>query len=642
VDSNLADIRPQQPRLALDADQPCLGGGTIEMVGGENDLDPLFARGTKQIAEGSRTAQLDIDHPRQGQKRFQQLAPRGERQTTISSLARVPRSEKEGEPYRSQQARKFPRLIRQPIETDLDNIDPLPRAETRGATQARQRVDRADNLGPGYERSPFSGFHGIFQVVIRSAPREPTRTCHLMISRKQEIALQTNQVADALVLVGSLYLGYALRRFQIIDFDFLPEIPSLESFVWIFLVVGLFGPLLLEMQGFYQYPLEKTATRSLRQIAYAGAWLGLILGACVVFLKLGIPSRSAFLIFMLLAPMGLLLREAVYRDIYLRRLRRGEQGEKVILAGTLPAMEKVLDPLSPVQRLEIDVVDRIDLEERGADALVDSIHRHSVGRVIFAFGAQSPAPLQDCIAACETEGVEAWIAANFVRASIARPAYDTLGPTPMLVLKVTPELSWALLLKGLMDRIGALLGILLLSPLLLLVALVIKCTSPGPVIFRQRRAGLHGKPFTMLKFRSMRTGAEQEHADLAGQNEMTGPVFKMADDPRITPFGRWLRKSSLDEFPQLFNVLAGQMSLVGPRPLPLYEVDNFELTAYRRRLSMKPGLTCLWQISGRSALKDFHDWVKLDVEYIDNWSLALDCKILLKTVPVVLLGIGAR
>ena len=463
-----------------------------------------------------------------------------------------------------------------------------------------------------------------------------------MISRKQELSLQANQIADGLILLGALYVGYALRRFQIIDFDFLPEIPSLETFVWIFVVVGLFGPLLLEMQGFYQYPLEKTAARSLRQIAYAGAWLGLILGACVVFLKLGIPSRSAFLIFLVLAPVGLLLREAVYRDIYLRRLRRGAQGEKVIFAGTPEAMDQTLESLSPVQRLEVDVVERINLEEHGPGTLVKAIHKHSVGRVVFAFGAQVPASLQDCIAACETEGVEAWIGANYVRTSIARPTYDTLGPTPMLVLKVTPELSWALLLKGVIDRVGALLGILFLAPLLVLIAAVIKLTSPGPVIFQQRRAGLHGKPFTMMKFRSMRAGAETERAALEARNEMSGPVFKIEEDPRITPFGRWLRKSSLDEFPQLFNVLMGHMSLVGPRPLPLYEVDNFELTAYRRRLSMKPGLTCLWQISGRSTLKDFKDWVKLDVQYIDNWSLGLDLKILLKTVPVVLLGIGAR
>lgn len=463
-----------------------------------------------------------------------------------------------------------------------------------------------------------------------------------MISRRQELALQINQILDGLILIGSLYIGYALRRFQVIDFDFLPEIPSAELFIWLFVVIGLFGPLLLEMQGFYQYPLEKTVGRSLRQIAYAGVWLGLIVGGCVVFLKLGIPSRSAFLLFMLLAPVGLLVREAIYRDYRLRRLRRGNPGESVILAGTPDGMDTLLGSLTPLQRQEINIVERINLEQQGPKELVAALHKYGVGRVLFAFGGSAPRSLQHCIAACETEGVEAWIAANYVRTSIARPTYDTLGSTPMLVLRVTPELSWALLIKSAVDRIGAVLGLLLLSPLFALIAALIKVTSPGPVIFKQRRAGRHGVPFTMYKFRSMRTGAEKERDALSDRNQMSGPVFKIEDDPRVTTMGRWLRRTSLDEFPQLLNVLLGQMSLVGPRPLPLYEVDNFELTAHRRRLSMKPGLTCLWQVAGRNVVKDFSEWVKLDVEYIDNWSLWLDLKILLKTVPVVLLGKGAH
>jgi exopolysaccharide biosynthesis polyprenyl glycosylphosphotransferase len=463
-----------------------------------------------------------------------------------------------------------------------------------------------------------------------------------MISRRQELSLQVNQILDGLILVAALYIGYALRRFQVINFDFLPEIPPLASFIWIFVVVGLFGPLLLEMQGFYQYPLEKSAGRSLRQIAYAGVWIGLILGGCVVFLKLGIPSRSAFLLFIALAPAGLLAREAIYRDFRLRRLRRGNPGESVIMAGTPESMEELLGSLSPLQRQELNIVERINLGREDAGNLVRALHKHGVGRVIFAFGTQAPSSLQPCIAACETEGVEAWIAANYVRTSIARPTYDTLGPTPMLVLRVTPELSWALMVKSLVDRAGALLGLLLLSPLLLFIALLVKATSPGPVIFRQMRAGQHGAPFTMYKFRSMRVGAEAEREALAASNQMSGPVFKVEKDPRITTVGRWLRRTSLDEFPQLVNVLLGQMSLVGPRPLPLYEVDNFEVTAHRRRLSMKPGLTCLWQVGGRSIVRDFSEWVRLDVEYIDNWSLWLDFKILLRTIPVVLLGKGAH
>lgn len=463
-----------------------------------------------------------------------------------------------------------------------------------------------------------------------------------MISRKQELSLQLNQIADALVLALVLYTSYALRRFDIIDFDVLPEIPPFESFLWVFIVVCLFAPLLLEMQGFYQYPLEKNIRRSLQQIAYAGVWLGLVLGACVVFLRLSIPSRSAFVLFIAMAPFGLLLREKIYRSIRLRKLRMGAHGESIILAGSPQRMDELERSLTPVQRLEINIVEKIDLEGNGIQRLVEAMHRESVGRVLLAFDPRQSDNLQKAIAACETEGVEAWVAADFVRASIARPTYESLGATPMLVFRVTPDLSWALLVKAVMDRAGALVGLVVLSPVFLLVALGVRLTSRGPVIFKQQRAGQHGRPFTMYKFRSMRTGAEMEQAELQAYNQMSGPVFKVENDPRITPFGRWLRRTSLDELPQLANVLLGHMSLVGPRPLPLYEVDNFELTAHRRRLSMKPGLTCLWQISGRNTVRDFNDWVKLDVKYIDNWSLGLDLTILLRTIPVVLFGRGAH
>jgi len=153
---------------------------------------------------------------------------------------------------------------------------------------------------------------------------------------------------------------------------------------------------------------------------------------------------------------------------------------------------------------------------------------------------------------------------------------------------------------------------------------------------------VNGRPFTMYKFRTMVTNAEQLKQELASLNEMSGPVFKITKDPRITPIGRWLRKFSVDEFPQLLNVLVGDMSLVGPRPLPVDEVARFDDVAHRRRLSVRPGLTCLWQVSGRNEVKDFRDWVRLDLQYIDHWSLWLDLRILLKTIPVVIFGRGAK
>jgi exopolysaccharide biosynthesis polyprenyl glycosylphosphotransferase len=198
------------------------------------------------------------------------------------------------------------------------------------------------------------------------------------------------------------------------------------------------------------------------------------------------------------------------------------------------------------------------------------------------------------------------------------------------------------LAKQIIDFAGALSMLVLLSPVLLLCALAVKITSPGPVLFRQKRSGINGRPFTMYKFRSMGTNAEQRKHELAAMNEMSGPVFKVANDPRITPIGRFLRRFSLDELPQLFNVLKGAMSLVGPRPLPVDETKRFEDLAHRRRLSVKPGLTCLWQISGRNEVNKFSDWVRLDLEYIDNWSLWLDIKILFRTIPVVFIGTGAK
>jgi exopolysaccharide biosynthesis polyprenyl glycosylphosphotransferase len=290
----------------------------------------------------------------------------------------------------------------------------------------------------------------------------------------------------------------------------------------------------------------------------------------------------------------------------------------------------------------MDIVAEFNIEEEPISALVDALHAHSISRVIFAGAHSHMNRLQEAITACETEGVEAWLEANFIKTSIARPSFDSLGSKPMLVFRATPAFSWAILIKGMIDTVGALVLIVLASPVMLVATIMIKLTSPGPAIFRQQRGGKNGKPFVMYKFRTMRSDAEMRRKELEPFNQMSGPVFKIDNDPRITQFGGWLRKTSIDELPQLFNVLKGEMSLVGPRPLPLYEVEKFQNTAQRRRLSVKPGLTCLWQVTGRNEVKDFQDWVRLDLEYIDNWSLWLDLGILLRTIPVVLLGLGAK
>jgi exopolysaccharide biosynthesis polyprenyl glycosylphosphotransferase len=463
-----------------------------------------------------------------------------------------------------------------------------------------------------------------------------------MIPHRHEINQQLLKVTDALLLGFAFWLSHFLRYNNMIILDGLVEIGPFPDFLWILAVVVPFGPFLLELQGFYNHPNERSAGRSLQRIASAGVWLFVILGAAVIFLRLQVPSRSVLIIFAVLGPCALLARERLQVALYRRSLASGAIGERIIVAGEPASIDALLRNFTPIQKLETRVVVTVDLVESGIDRLVAEIHKHSVGRVVLAFSKVDLDKVQKAIAACEAEGVEAWLSTEFIQTSIARPSFSNLGSRPMLVFRSTPEISWALFLKNTADRAGAAIGLVLLSPLFLLVALAIRLTSPGPVIFRQERAGLHGRPFTMLKFRTMASDAEQRQADLMELNEMKGPVFKIENDPRITPLGRFLRRTSIDEFPQLWNVLRGEMSLVGPRPLPVGEVARFETTVHRRRLSMKPGLTCLWQIRGRNTVRDFNDWVRMDLEYIDNWSPFLDLLIILRTIPSVLLGVGAK
>jgi len=248
--------------------------------------------------------------------------------------------------------------------------------------------------------------------------------------------------------------------------------------------------------------------------------------------------------------------------------------------------------------------------------------------------------LRGLVAACEEVGVPALVRLDRVGPTLARPRAEMLGATLYLSYQRHEPDRPSLLIKGLLDRTLAAAGLIMTAPLMLVVAVLVKLTSRGPVLFVQRRGGLNGRPFPMLKFRTMREGAEKERQALLAANEMDGPVFKIANDPRVTPIGRLLRRTSIDELPQLLNVVAGHMSLVGPRPLPIVETRDL-VGPFRRRLSMKPGLTCLWQVSGRNEL-GFEEWMTMDLEYVDNWSLGLDLALLLRTLPAMLSGRGAR
>src|SRR5438874_1465510 len=463
-----------------------------------------------------------------------------------------------------------------------------------------------------------------------------------MLARRQELNTQLQVLIDAFLLALSLWAAYALRYYSTFWFDLSKSVDPQSNYAWLLVPIMAFGPILLDLQGFYQSPLNKTKWRSIVQIVRAMIGLSIIVSACVIFLRLPLANRTVPLLFMLIGTIVLSVKERLIAAHLRRKAVRGEQREPVLLAGLPQDMAALERSFTPEQRLLVDVVARIDIDRQPISDLVEAMHRHAVSRVIFAAGHAQLNRVEEAISACEIEGVPAWLVADFIQTSIAKPDFDAFAGRPMLVFRSTPEVSWALSIKRLIDWVGAFVALLIFAIPMAFVALIIRITSKGPVIFRQRRAGRFGKPFVMYKFRSMTDDAEMRRAELEPFNQMSGPVFKVESDPRITPFGRWLRRTSVDELPQLWNVLVGHMSLVGPRPLPLYEVEKFEDTAQRRRLSVKPGLTCLWQISGRNQVRDFRDWVKLDLDYIDRWSLGLDFKILLRTIPAVLGGFGAK
>jgi len=415
----------------------------------------------------------------------------------------------------------------------------------------------------------------------------------------------------------------------------------MEKLYWVMAVVGPFTPLVLEARGFYSNLYHKTPAQSLRQLAEALVIMGMIVGTFVVFLKWEVPSRSVVIFAVAMAGTALLIRESVQRHRLRQQISSGAGRECVLLAGLEADIQRFLDMLPPEQLASIEVADRIDITTRPISDLVKAMHQYSAVRVIFAAQHVHFSKIEEAVQACETEGVEAWIAADFFQTAIARPTFDVLGGRLMLVFHSTPQISWALWFKEIVDRVGAAVLLVLSLPLWLIAIIGIRFSSPGPVFFRQERSGRYGKPFKMWKFRTMSLDAEERRAELEAVNEMDGPVFKVTRDPRIFAFGRWLRRMSIDELPQLLNVLRGEMSLVGPRPLPVYEIEKIEKHAQRRRLSVKPGLTCLWQVTGRNGIRNFEEWVALDLQYIDNWSLWLDLKILLRTLPAVLRGAGA-
>jgi len=468
-----------------------------------------------------------------------------------------------------------------------------------------------------------------------------------MLSRQHNFYQQFLQLVDALLIGASIWIAHALRFFilnKLIWFDDFPLAPQFANCYWMIALALPFGPLALEYMGIYQTQPPLNWLKSVERIAWSLFLVLLAIFTCVVIFRIpqATISRTALGLFFLLALGSLTIRTILFRFWLMQRGSRVHLRQYILLCGLRKDREIWKQRFLSQQSKNFEIKAEFDFLEEGLERFVEMLHDEMVDIVVFSLEETIIPQIREALLACEAEGIEAWISADFIQTLFTRVQFDQFAGQPLLIYRTTPAISWELVAKRIIDVTGSFALLVLTSLPILLIAILVRWTSPGPAIFWQNRSGLHGRPFRMYKFRSMVTNAEQARAELKSMNEMSGPVFKVKNDPRVTPLGYWLRRTSLDELPQLWNVLHGEMSLVGPRPLPLYETASFGDISQRRRMSVRPGLTCLWQVRGRNQITDFKDWVRLDLEYIDRWTLWLDIKILLRTVPVVLFGWGAK
>jgi exopolysaccharide biosynthesis polyprenyl glycosylphosphotransferase len=463
-----------------------------------------------------------------------------------------------------------------------------------------------------------------------------------MPTKQRELIVQFSQITDALVIALVFWLAHALRAELAFRFpETFAMIAPFRYYNKLYLVILPVYPLLLDWNGFYTRSALQRRSETFWMLAKSVAIGALLVIAVMYFMQYGFLSRGVIILFSFLSFGVLFAKDALFQGYLRAHARQNRFARSVLLVGPAERRSEFEGLLNQHPEWGLQVAARLDPDPDSLMKLPEILHREPIACVVFDVTQTYFSVVERAILACETEGVEVWLVADFVKTSIARASIDNFHGKPLLVFRTTPELSWQLICKRLIDVTGAFLGLLILGPLVMLpAAIAIRLSSPGPILFRQRRSGVHGRLFTMYKFRSMVDNAEMLRVELETYNEMSGPVFKMAQDPRVTPIGRFMRKTSVDELPQLWNVLTGDMSLVGPRPPIPTEVQQYD-PWHRRRLSMKPGLTCLWQISGRNAI-GFDQWMKLDLQYIDHWSLWLDIKILFRTIPVVLSGFGAR
>lgn len=427
---------------------------------------------------------------------------------------------------------------------------------------------------------------------------------------------------------------------------------TFSEHVLFFLMIVAFWCLMLYFGGMYLPLRTRSFLETLWVLIKAAFFANLGFGMFVFLFKLGFVSRTFFLIFAITSFVFLFTEKAVVYLFMHSVRRRGLNQHQLLIVGTGRRAAAFVHKINTHPEWGLKLLGAVDDEPgRGIEAvdgvkiigsledIPEILHANAIDEVIFVVPRLRLNHIEDAIRNCEIEGIKVALAVDLFDMKIAKAYQSDLDGLPLLTFKTTVPSERELFAKRIIDFIVSGIGIAVVSPLILAVSVLIKLSSRGPVFHKQERIGLNGRKFIMYKFRTMRLGAQEKLSQVDIYREIYESEWKATKLQYVTPVGRWLRKFSLDEIPQLFNVFVGHMSLVGPRPTLPQEVNQYE-SWHRRRFSMRPGLTCLWQVEGRRDIP-FEEWMKLDLEYLDNWSLWLDFEILMKTIPAVIFGGGA-
>ncbi|HEX9652550.1 MAG TPA: sugar transferase [bacterium] len=484
-----------------------------------------------------------------------------------------------------------------------------------------------------------------------------------MVKEKEAFLSHTAKFIDAIFIVIANILSYFVRlyvhtAFHLGEMAYAggPDLEGLLSFTQknvIIVVSNIFIWLfLLTVQGAYKNFRARSFAKEL-EIIFKSCILGTIaLGSIIFLFKMTLTSRLYIGINSIVTVVLLTISRLILNHLFDYIHRKGYNQVNLLIVGTGKRARDFIRVVKSRSNWGLRIVGLIDDEHgmfgkeieglRVLGRLQDIpfiLHRLVVDRVIFVVPRLWLNRIDEAILACEREGIPTSISLDLYNLRIAKVRQTDFSGFPLLDFETFSAKPWQLFIKRTMDVVITIVCLIILSPLILATVIAIKMSSKGPIFFSQIRSGMNGRRFELYKFRTMIVGAEMKKRELEKMNEMEGPVFKIRHDPRITKVGRVLRKFSIDELPQLWNVLKGDMSIVGPRPPLPVEVELYKMWQ-RRRLSLKPGLTCIWQVSGRNRIQ-FEKWMEMDLEYIDHWSLWLDIRIMFKTFFVVLFGYGA-